>query len=453
MGKKKVIFSCSSCGHQSGQWLGKCPGCQAWNSFEEDIERYSSQKKISVSSIKPTALKNVSEEKSIRIKSGIKELDRVLGGGIYPSSLILVGGEPGIGKSTLLLSLCGSLLKDNSNQKILYVSGEESVEQIAGRARRMKMDLDNLFLINYNVWEDVKNHLDSENYQYLIIDSIQTLVSENIPSTPGTVSQIRGITFELMEYSKKNNLTTFIVGHVTKEGNIAGPKILEHMVDTVVYFEGDRSGQYRLLRAIKNRYGNTNEVGIFEMAEEGLREVNNPSQYFVENPIEDALGRSLGMIIEGSRPLVVEVQALVTNNNHGNGRRNAQGIDNNRLSMIIAVLEKYLDINLNFQDIYVNVIGGLKVKTGELDLPIAVSILSSYLKKVILPDHVFLGELGLTGEIRTLFGMEQRLNELSSLRYPKAYVSSHAINKKIKNLKIQLVPLKKVADLSGVFGD
>lgn len=347
--------------------MGKCPECGEWNTFVEESEAPApkdlnrAHKRVALSSEVPKLIKDIDTTKEQRIKTGISEFDRVVGSGVVPGSLILIGGEPGIGKSTLLTSVMGTFSNQFKEDVVLYVSGEESLGQVADRAKRVGVHASNFYIYNENNWQKILDQIHKKNPKFLVIDSIQTTTSSEIDSAPGSVSQIREVTYELMNQVKSRGITCFVIGHITKEGSIAGPKILEHMVDTVIYFEGDQFGQYRILRAIKNRFGNTNEVGIFEMNEKGLQEVTNPSKLFLEEDLNGSYGRSLTCILEGSRSLFVEIQALVVENKFGNGRRTTQGIDQNRLSMMVAVIEKYFNIPLGFSDVYLNVVGGIRL--------------------------------------------------------------------------------------------
>jgi len=365
---------------------------------------------------------------------------------------VLFGGEPGIGKSTLLLELCGNLGLLFSNEKILYVSGEESESQVSGRSKRLGITAKNIYLQHETRWEVIVESLKKIKPKFLVVDSIQTTVSENLTSAGGTVSQIREVTYELVNLAKSQGITTFVIGHVTKEGNIAGPKVLEHMVDTVLYFEGDPNHFYRIVRAVKNRFGNCDEVGLFEMSGKGLVPVENPSLYFLDKGFEGSFGRSVTCVMEGSRPLFLEIQALVVENRMGNGRRTTQGIDQNRLSMLVAIIEKYFDIQLSFCDIYVNLVGGMKVTTRDADLSIIASILSSFYKVSLSEKWVFIGEVGLTGEVRPVPQQEQRIKELEKFGHEKVFLSKRTnseIFEKYAELKGTdfLVPLTKIAEL------
>ncbi len=453
MAKKKTLYVCQNCSYESPKWLGKCPECQEWNSFEEltknssEVSKSGSQVR-NVNSKMPKTISQIEEIKLERSPTGMGEFDRVVGGGLVPGSLTLIGGQPGIGKSTLLLEVMGLLAKNFNQEKVLYVSGEESESQVARRAKRLDIKGDNLLILNETIWQNILEVINKEKPKFLVIDSIQTTVSQEIQSAPGTVSQIREVTYELLNHVKSRDITCFIVGHITKDGNIAGPKILEHMVDTVIYFEGDQFGQYRVLRAIKNRFGNTNEVGIFEMEEVGLKEVPNPSQYFLDDQMVDSYGRSLTCILEGTRPLFVEIQALVVENKFGNGRRTTQGIDGNRLSMMVAIIEKYFEIPLGFNDIYVNIVGGFKLSSRESDLSVIASLISSYRSRPINPRELFLGEVGLTGEVRSVPMIESRLKEIQQLNYEAVYTSVKTVTRYADKFpKLKLIGLKKANDL------
>jgi DNA repair protein RadA/Sms len=451
MAKTKTLFVCQVCGQQAAKWAGKCSGCESWNTLIEE-EVFGQKGKVLPSSLDKNhdaiAIRDVPEEFWSREIVGIAEFDRVVGGGLVQGSVLLVGGEPGIGKSTLLMEVCGRLAKNQ--RKILYVSGEESVSQIANRSKRIGVEEDNILLLHESNWQLVEKQIKKIKPDIVIIDSIQTLVSMEIPSAPGTVSQIREVTYELVNLAKGNNITCFIIGHVTKEGTIAGPKILEHMVDVVIYFEGDNLGQFRMLRVIKNRFGNANEVGIFEMTERGLAEIKNPSQLFIDSGIENSFGRSISCIVEGSRALFVEIQSLVVENKYGNGRRTTQGVETNRLAMLVAVIEKYLGIPLAFNDIYLNVVGGVKLTSRESDLSIIASILSSLRSETIPSNYVFLGEVGLTGEVRTVPMMEMRLKEMSQLNYQKVILSNSQREKFHQKFPMELVGIKSIRDIEDI---
>jgi len=399
----------------------------------------------------PRKVSQINSKAYVRSSSGIGEFDRVLGGGLVEGSLILIGGEPGIGKSTLLTEVLSKLTILSPSDSILYVSGEESESQVANRSKRLGIKDSNFYIYNETSWQKILKQIKKLKPKFMVLDSIQTTISCEIQSAPGTVSQIREVTYELMNYVKAHGVTCFVVGHITKEGSIAGPKILEHMVDTVIYFEGDQFGHYRLLRAIKNRFGNTNEVGIFEMKENGLKEVLNPSQYFIDENLKDIFGRSLSCINEGTRPLFVEIQALVIENKYGNGRRVTQGLEANRLSMLVAIIEKYLDLPLGYSDIYLNIVGGIKLVSRDTDLAVIASLISSYKGERIDNQTIFLGEVGLTGEVRAITFFEKRLKEMEQLKY-KRIVTSQKIAKEFEGKsKIQLKGISTIKELSNLF--
>lgn len=453
MAKTKILFSCQNCGYQAPKWLGRCPECEQWNSFTEEEVSKKPLKASSVSSNDqiPKTIQEIDVRKFPRLVTDLSEFDRVMGGGITQGSLTLIGGEPGIGKSTLLMEVCGQLLDKGEAAKVLYVSGEESEGQIAERSKRLGIKSENFLIYNQNQWEKILEAIKEIKPTFFVLDSIQTTVSSQIDSPAGTLTQIREVTYELMNYAKANDLTCFIIGHVTKEGNIAGPKILEHMVDTVIYFEGDQWGQYRLLRAIKNRFGNTNEVGIFEMAERGLVQVKNPSQYFLDQTLPDAFGRSLSCILEGTRVLFVEIQALTVENKFGNGRRTTQGLDSNRVALLVAVIDKYLGLPLSYNDIYVNVVGGLKLSGRETDLSIIASLLSSHYAKALPQDILFLGEVGLTGEVRSIPMMELRLKEIKQMNYKKVVTSERTAKELGAKSGIEVMGISKASQLKDLF--
>lgn len=450
MAKIKTVFTCQECGYKTPKWLGKCPDCQQWNSFSEEETIKPSKaapKSVGNRESRPKTIDEIEHESFERYSTDIGEFDRVMGGGVTVGSLTLIGGEPGIGKSTLLMEVCGKLLKLNPKERILYVSGEESESQVASRSKRLGVKNDGFYIFNETSWQKVLEQVKELKPKFLVLDSIQTTHSNQIESAAGTLSQIREVTYELMNYAKAFNLTCFVIGHVTKEGQIAGPKILEHMVDTVIYFEGDQLGQYRMLRVMKNRFGNTNEVGIFEMQESGLREIKNPSQYFLEQSPQDAFGRSLTCILEGSRSLFVEIQALVVENKFSQGRRTTQGLDTNRVALLVAVIDKYLGIPLSYNDIYVNVVGGMKLTSRESDLSVIASLLSSYHAIAIPQDTVFLGEVGLTGEVRSVPMMEMRLKEIAQMNYKRVITSKRAADDLKGKFKIEIVGITKAAEL------
>ena len=438
MAKSSSIFFCKECGHESAKWMGQCPGCGQWNTLVE--EKVTSTKKSATkvrqeATAQVTKLSNVEITTQDRTTTGINELDRVLGGGIVKGCLCLVGGDPGIGKSTLLLQMCKNLVE--SGQDVLYVSGEESVMQIKMRADRLGEFKGELSLLSETSLEVVMAAITSCKPQVVIIDSIQTMVSENVDSAPGSVSQVRETTAALMKVAKGYGISVFIVGHVTKEGVVAGPKVLEHMVDTVLYFEGDNQASYRILRANKNRFGSTNEIGVFQMAAEGLREVLNPSEYMLDGKPQDASGSVVTCTMEGTRTILIEVQALVCHTSFSLPRRTAAGTDYNRVNLLLAVLEKRMGMQLSGCDAYVNVAGGMKVNEPSLDLAIVAALISSFKNRSIDPKTIIFGEVGLSGEIRAVGGAGQRINEAIKLGFntfviPKAGMKGIAVPDGIK---------------------
>lgn len=419
-GKPSTAFFCNECGYESSKWLGQCPGCKQWNTLVEEPVRIASKGLGNASSSRlmapsPTSILQVSPDANKRIATGIGELDRVLGGGVVPASLVLVGGDPGIGKSTLLLQVCRGL--SNAGHKVMYISGEESLNQIKMRSDRIGQFTDNMSLLcetNLLVIEDVIKKYKPE---VVVIDSIQTMYSENVSSAPGSVSQVREATNVLMQLAKNNNISIFIVGHVTKEGTVAGPRVLEHMVDTVLYFEGDRFASYRVLRGVKNRFGSTNEIGVFEMRQDGLMEVPNPSEYMLSGRPLDSSGSVVVCAMEGTRPVLVEVQALVCRSSFGIPRRQATGTDFNRVNLLMAVLEKRMGLKLGECDAYINVAGGMKMNEPAIDLGIALAIVSSFQNIVLSDKLVVFGEIGLSGEVRSVSMAEARALEAVKLGF------------------------------------
>lgn len=445
MAKNKTVFVCSGCGYESPKWMGKCPACNEWNSFyEEKVVSNSSSgaslgKKKEIS--KPIELNKIEGKTESKISTGFNELDRVLGGGLVNGSLILLGGEPGIGKSTLILQICNKIKTDG---KVLYISGEESGEQIKLRADRLGIKNDNLLFLSETNIENIEDNILSINPKLVIIDSIQTMYSEEITSAPGSVSQVREITAKIMRTCKENAITTILIGHVTKDGNIAGPRVLEHMVDTVLYLEGERYFSYRMLRGVKNRFGSTNEIGMFEMAAEGLEEITDPSKVLISEREENPSGSVIIATMEGTRPLLVEFQALTTPTVFGMPRRTANGIDYNRLSVLLAVLEKKVGLNLGNQDVYLNVVSGLKINEPAIDLGIMAATVSSYKNLPIDTTTVVLGEVGLTGEIRSVNLIDKRLKEAEKLGFKKCIIPES--NKKLlkENYKLDIIGVKNI---------
>ncbi len=415
---RKIVYFCKECGYESAKWMGQCPGCRAWNSFVEEAvsqTKTGTSKSVVSDRREPVILNKVSFSEEMRRTSGIGELDRVLGGGIVPGSLVLVGGDPGIGKSTLLLQVCRNLAGEGVS--VLYISGEESVRQIRMRADRIGLFADQMQLLCETSLAAIRETIEKKKPQVVVIDSIQTMYDEEVGSAPGSVSQVRESTNVLMQLAKGLGVMIFIVGHVTKEGNVAGPRVLEHMVDTVLYFEGDRYASYRILRSVKNRFGSTNEIGVFEMGNEGLSEVPNPSEYLLNGRPENASGSVVACSMNGTRPLLVEIQALVCQSNLGIPRRTTVGTDFNRVNLLMAVLERKAGLALGSSDAYVNIAGGMKMTEPAIDLGICLAIWSSYRDKVI-PDSVMtFGEVGLSGEIRAVGMADQRVQEARKLGF------------------------------------
>ena len=423
MAKTKTVFFCTQCGNESPKWQGRCPACGAWNTLEEHIEKPSAPGRAKAapvgSSHTPKTLQEVDTGSEIRFSTGMGELNRVLGGGAVAGSLVLVGGAPGIGKSTLLLQICNQLCVERS---VLYVSGEESERQLKLRAQRLGVSPDGLYILSETRLSDILEAVESTAPDILIVDSVQTLYNEDNDSSPGSVSQVKDCTMAMMQLSKARGITVFVVGHINKDGAIAGPKVLEHMVDCVLYFEGDPNSSYRLLRAAKNRFGSTNEIGVFEMGDSGLIEVPNPSQMLLEGRPEGASGTCVACVMEGTRPVLAEVQALVSKTTFNVPRRTADGFDFNRAALLLAVAEKRAGLKLSIFDAYINVIGGLRLDEPGADLPVVLAVASSYRDAVIPDDLVAIGEVGLTGEIRSVSHMNQRLGEVTRLGFKKVII-------------------------------
>jgi DNA repair protein RadA/Sms len=442
--KLKTRYVCSNCGATSATWLGKCPVCGQWNTYiEERINDKNSIKQTSLSaSDEAMLLKNISGTKEKRINTNNTELNRVLGGGIVPGSIILLGGEPGIGKSTLALQM--SL---NLDMPILYVSGEESQHQIKLRADRIKSSENQCFIFTNTSLENILQTTDKIKPKIVVIDSIQTIQTEHLESTPGSISQIRECTSIIQRYAKKHNIAFIIIGHINKEGSIAGPKILEHIVDTVLQFEGDKNYMYRIVRSIKNRFGSTSEIGIYEMKNNGLREVINPSELLLSQSNEPVSGISIATTIEGVRPLLIEVQALVSSAAYGTPQRNSTSFDIRRLNMLLAVLEKRAGFKLSSKDVFLNIAGGLKINDTALDLAIIASVLSSDLDLPIQKNICFCGEIGLSGEIRPANRTEQRIAEAQKLGMKKIFISKYTKNLNTNRFDIQIVKVGKVSEI------
>ena len=445
MAKSKTIFVCNECGYESAKWLGKCPACNAWNSFyEEKLVKEKDGSFISdkkTKSSKPTTLNSIEGKEATRTSTGVGELDRVLGGGLVKGSLVLLGGEPGIGKSTLILQICDKMQGEG---KVLYVSGEESAEQIKIRADRLDIKNDNILFLGETDIDLIADAIKETNPKLVIIDSIQTMYSDEITSAAGTVSQVREITARIMKICKQEAITTIIIGHVTKEGNIAGPRVLEHMVDTVLYLEGERYFSYRILRGVKNRFGSTNEVGMFEMQEKGMMEITNPSSILISEREDNPPGSIVVASMEGTRPLLIELQALTTPTVFGLPRRTANGIDYNRLTVLMAVLEKRANMNLRSQDVYLNVVSGIKLQEPAVDLGVILAV-SSCFKGISIPkDVVAIGEVGLTGEVRAVSMIEKRLKEAEKLGFRKCIIPEN--NKKLlkDDYKLDIIGVRNI---------
>lgn len=455
--KTKSVFFCTECGYESSGWLGKCPGCQSWNTFAE--EKIKNDKKSSGGNsfgfrgvheqTKAATLKDITSETAEREATGIGELDRVLGGGIVKGSLILAAGDPGIGKSTMMLMLSGNMAK---SKNVLYVSGEESAQQIKMRAQRLHISAENLYIYSETLISNIEEEIERIKPDYIVIDSVQTVYDEEISSAPGSVSQVREITCRLMKIAKGMNVSVFIIGHVTKDGGIAGPRVLEHMVDTVLYFEGERQQSYRILRCVKNRFGSTNEIGVFEMREDGLAEVKNPSLAMLEGRPSNVAGTAVVCTLEGTRPMLLEVQALVSNTTLSNPRRMATGLDYNRVSLLIAVLEKRAGYKMCDCDAYVNVIGGMRIYETAADAAIAAAIMSSYRNKIFPEDTVIFGEIGLTGEIRSVSQAEKRVKEAFRMGFERCIVPKGNEDSLRKNLeKEDINKIRFISSISEIF--
>ena len=449
---KKSIFFCQNCGHEEAKWLGQCPACKEWNTFVEEridsgITKGTTVAARAVHEAKVVPLTEVTADDDTRSETGIKELDRVLGGGIVPGSLVLVGGDPGIGKSTLLLQVCQRMAQ---MKKILYISGEESQAQIKLRANRMGNFTSSLLLLCETNLGIIRSVIEKERPELVIIDSIQTMYSEDVTSAPGSVSQVRESTNVFMQLAKGLCTPIFIVGHVTKEGTVAGPRVLEHMVDTVLYFEGDRHASYRILRAVKNRFGSTNEIGVFEMRQSGLVEVENPSEYMLSGKPENASGSVVACSMEGTRPILLEIQALVCRTNFGMPRRTAAGTDYNRVNLLMAVLEKRLGMSLGNCDAYVNIAGGIKMNEPAIDLGIVMALVSSYRNRPIDEKTIVFGEVGLSGEVRAVNMPEQRVAEAKKLGFETCILPEVSL-KMVKEIQgIRLVGVKTVNEAVGI---
>ena len=441
--KNNTIFFCQNCGYESAKWLGQCPGCREWNTLIEETVVTGKNVKQTMGGIgarnaqnKPSILSDISLQEEDRISTGIKELDRVLGGGIVAGSLTLVGGDPGIGKSTLLLQVCRNLAM--AGREVLYVSGEESLKQIKLRANRIGEFNEHLKLLCETGLQNIQETIQRNKPEIVIIDSIQTMYHEEVSSAPGSVSQVREATSVLMQLAKGFNVSIFIVGHVTKEGTVAGPRVLEHMVDTVLYFEGDRNASYRILRGVKNRFGSTNEIGVFEMAGDGLKEVPNPSEFMLNGKPKDASGSVVVCSMEGTRPILIEIQALVCHSNFGIPRRQTTGTDFNRVNLLMAVLEKRLGLQMGNCDAYVNITGGMKIQEPAIDLGVAMAIVSSFKNRAIDDGMLVIGEVGLSGEVRAVSQIQTRVQEAKKLGFTTCVIPKVCLEsvKKIKGIQV-----------------
>jgi DNA repair protein RadA/Sms len=447
MAKTKTVFVCQNCGAESAKWIGKCPACKEWNTYHEEIIAPASTREVSFVSSrekrKPELLDNIKSDEHDRKKTGIAELDRILGGGLVGGSLVLLGGEPGVGKSTLALQLALALKGKN----ILYVSGEESEEQISLRAKRMKSSNPQCYILSETDLETILTHAENLKPGLIIIDSIQTISNSLLESSAGSVTQVRECAAQLLKYSKITGTPVFLIGHITKDGTLAGPKVLEHIVDVVLYFEGDNNFVYRILRSVKNRFGSTSELGIFEMIESGLREVANPSEMFINQHDEPLSGISIAATVDGLRPFLIETQALVSSAVYGTPQRSSTGFDIRRLNMLLAILEKRAGFKLGVKDVFLNIAGGIKVSDPAIDLAILSSVLSSNLDIPISREACFSGEAGLSGEIRPVSRIEQRIREASKMGFTKIYISKYHRNVVVKGLDIEVVQVGKIENL------
>ena len=445
-GKRTTAFFCQNCGYESAKWMGQCPSCKEWNTFvEELIGREVSGKKTEKAQVpKPVRMSAIQSGREIRIPSGMEELDRVLGGGIVPGSLVLVGGDPGIGKSTLLLQVCKHLTDDK--KKVLYISGEESAAQIKLRAQRVGTFGEDLLLLCETNLENIQEVIGREKPEIVVIDSIQTMYSEQASSAPGSVSQVRQSTGILMQMAKSMNISILIVGHVTKEGVVAGPRVLEHMVDTVLYFEGDRHAVYRVLRAVKNRFGSTNEIGVFEMKDTGLAQVKNPSEVMLDGKPEGASGSIVACSMEGTRPILIEVQALICQSNMPVPRRTAVGADYNRVNLLMAVLEKRLGLRLSSCDAYVNIAGGIRMNEPAIDLAMVLAVISSFKDRAIDEKTIAFGEVGLSGEVRSVSMASQRVQEAKKMGFERVIMPQVSIKSVSDTDGIELIGVRNLRE-------
>jgi len=445
--KQKTIFTCQNCGYQSPKWLGRCPECGTWNSLIEEVLESSHKARPTERAFQdiPQRIDAISLDEQTRYKTGFGEFDRTLGGGLVPGSLVLIGGDPGIGKSTLILQAVHRLAHEG--HRTLYISGEESAQQIKLRARRLSIDSPEIYLLSGTCLEDMIDRFDDLSPRIIVIDSIQTIYTETLASAPGSISQVREVTGKLMNIAKRSGRALFIIGHMTKEGAIAGPKVLEHLVDAVLYFEGDGSHSYRILRSVKNRFGPTNEIGAFEMTDKGLEEVSNPSKIFLEERAQDVSGSVVISCMEGTRPLLIELQALVCSSSLAVPRRTTIGVDPNRVSLLAAVLSKRGGINLSNNDIFVNVAGGIKIDEPAIDLGIVATIASSFLNKPIRRNTVVFGEVGLSGEVRGVSQAETRIKEAVKMGFSRAILSLKSIKAMKAKAGIELIGISSIQDL------
>ena len=450
--KAKTLFYCTECGNETAKWAGKCPACGAWNTIVEQTDKpvKSGRKSVFSTTVKAERITELGTSDEIRFLTGMGELDRVLGGGAVKGSLVLVGGAPGIGKSTLMLQICKKL---GEFSKVLYVSGEESTHQLKLRAQRLRVESENLYVLSETCLGNVTECVREEKPDVLIVDSIQTLYNEEMDSPAGGVGQVKDCTMALMQLAKGQGITVFVIGHVNKEGSIAGPKVLEHMVDCVLYFEGDQHMTYRILRAAKNRFGATNEIGVFEMEDSGLREVTNPSEMLLSGRPTNTPGTCVVGVMEGSRTVLAEVQALVTPSGYSGARRNANGIDYNRAMLLLAVLEKRAGFSLSSCDAYINVVGGLRLEEPATDLAVILAIASSYKDLPVGSDLAAVGEVGLSGEIRSVSHLNQRLSEIARLGFRRCIIPAHVRDDVQKQNGLQTIPVKNIREaLKAVFG-
>ncbi len=449
MAKLKTKYKCRSCGYISASYLGRCPNCGAWNQFEKETEAVQNRstkgspsrliKKTGIS--EPVKLENVKAEKEERIQTSMEELNRVLGGGIVPGSLVLIGGDPGIGKSTLMLQIMSELA---GKYKVLYVSGEESANQIKLRADRLGLPANDMMLYPETDMEDIRQQIADLAPDFVVIDSIQTMNEPSLDSMTGSASQVREVTSELMKIAKMDAITVFVIGHVTKEGAIAGPKILEHMVDTVLYFEGDEHHAHRILHSVKNRFGAANEIGMFEMVNNGLKEVTNPSAIFLDERLPKSTGSAIVVSLEGTRPILAEIQALVTPTAFGYAKRTTSGIDYNRAGLLLAVLEKRGNLMLQNQDVYLTATGGIRLNEPAVDLAVVMAIASSYKNQEILPTDCFVGEVGLTGEVRRVNQIDARIMEAAKTGFKRIFIPKHNMHTSLKNADIEIIPVSSI---------